>query len=353
MIEPRECLHRVTPYPMPEPGRKTKTRLDMNENTRGCSPRVLDAIKNINQDDIAAYPEYQGLIEKLAHFHNVRPENLLLTNGADDAFRCIMATYLDSRHQVILPIPIYPMFEIFARQNGAQVTEVLYNQDLSFPTEKVINAINEKTKMVVIVNPGNPTGTTITRKELIRILTAAKTAVVLLDETYYQFTEESFIPLIKDFANLIITQSFSKVFGLAGLRIGFIVSNSDNIIHLNKVNLPFSVNTIALIAAKTALDDDAYIDEYVYEVKNERRFLYEKLQKMGFDVRMTDANFILLYLGDQCNRIHQELKYRNVLVKNLKGYPQLDGFLRITIGTHSENLVFLEVLEDIIRTGTK
>ena len=348
MIEPKPFIKGIRPYPMPEPGRGKKIRLDMNENTRGCSPKVLDAIKRLDPEDIATYPEYGELKRKLAKHHSVDPENIILTNGADDGFRSVMTTYLKPEDEIIIPVPNYPMFEILARQNGTTITDVLYNDDLNFPTEMVLGAITKRTKMVVIVNPGNPTGSVIPEEDLIRILDRKKDTVVLLDETYYQFADKSFIPLIKDYPNLIISQTFSKVFGLAGLRIGFIITTKKNIEDLSKVNLPFPVSCVGIAAASAALDDLYHINEYVREVMIGRNFLYRKLREMNFDVRMTRSNFILLNLKGDNGRIREELKRRNILVKDLDHYPLLKGFIRITIGTHSENLVLLEALKDIL-----
>jgi len=348
MIAARESLAGVPAYQLPVASRKDKIRLDFNENIRGCSPKVLEAIRNIGADDIAVYPEYLSLVKKIANYHNVDPENVLLTNGADDAIRCVMDAYVEEGDEVIIPVPTFSMFGILARLRGARIVEILYNEDFSFPLERLLNAITERTRMVVVVNPNSPTGTSIGREDLVQILIKAGESVVLLDETYHHFARRSYVELIKDFPNLIVMQTFSKAWGLAGLRLGFIVSHRGNIEHLGKVSLPFPVNSLAIVAGNAALEDRRYVEEVVREVEIEKEFLCEGLRGLGLSVNMTDTNFLLVDLGVWGDKVHERLMDRGILVKNLSDLPLLKGFLRITVGTRKENLLLLEALREII-----
>jgi len=348
MIAARESLAGVPAYQLPVASRKDKIRLDFNENIRGCSPKVLEAIRNIGADDIAVYPEYLSLVKKIANYHNVDPENVLLTNGADDAIRCVMDAYVEEGDEVIIPVPTFSMFGILARLRGARIVEILYNEDFSFPLERLLNAITERTRMVVVVNPNSPTGTSIGREDLVQILIKAGESVVLLDETYHHFARRSYVELIKDFPNLIVMQTFSKAWGLAGLRLGFIVSHRGNIEHLGKVSLPFPVNSLAIVAGNAALEDRRYVEEVVREVEIEKEFLCEGLRGLGLSVNMTDTNFLLVDLGIWGDKVHERLMDRGILVKNLSDLPLLKGFLRITVGTRKENLLLLEALRETI-----
>jgi histidinol-phosphate aminotransferase len=197
MIKTRKILDQVTPYQLPTIPRGNKIRLDLNENVKGCSPAVRKAINKAGSDDIAMYPEYQELIEKLAHYLRLVLDNILLTNGADEAIRCIMDCYIEKGEEVIIPVPNYSMFGILTQLRGAETKEVLYGNDFSFPLEDVFTTISLRTRLVVISNPNSLLGTSIKRSALIKILrkTQALGSVVLLDETYHHFAQRTFVDL--------------------------------------------------------------------------------------------------------------------------------------------------------------
>jgi len=347
-MEPRRCLKKISAYKLPGVSRTEKIKLDLNENTKGCSPRVIKALKNLGVDDVTFYPEYNSLIKNIATYHNVKPGNIILTNGGDDAIRCIIDTYIEKGDEIIIPVPTFAMFELWAKIREAKVKKILCNSNLSFPGQRILKAITKKTRMVVIANPNSPTGTSMKKQELIKILFKAKNAIVLLDETYHHFAKRSYVGLINRFKNLIIMDTFSKVFGLAGLRIGFIVSNSNNIDNLSKINLPYSVNSVAVIAANEALNDKRYIKDTVRRIEIEKIFLYTKLKKMGIKVYPSKTNFLLARLDNLSDVVHKRLLSRGILVKNMNGYPMLNGFLRITIGTRRENMTLLKALGQIL-----
>jgi len=348
MVKPRKALENVISYQLPIISRKNKIRLDLNESPLGCSPKVMEAIKSAHPDDISTYPEYQTLMEKIANCFEIKPENVLVSDGGDDAIRCVIDTYVEEKDEVIIPEPSYPMFEILCKIRGAKILKVPYDKDLSFPTEKVLGQINERTRMIVLPNPGNPTGTSIKGKDLVQILKRGK--IVLLDEAYWHFAKKSYIRLIKDFDNLFVTQSFSKVFGLAGLRLGFLASEESNIQTVMKVALPFGVSSLAVMAGIAALDDKKFVEHIVKETEKEKRFLCQELEKFGnvLKVHKTDTNFLLVDLGELSDEIHKKLADKNVLVRRMDGYSVLKGFLRITIGKREDNLALLEAIKEAI-----
>jgi histidinol-phosphate aminotransferase len=348
MIKPRKALENVIPYQLPLISRKNKIRLDLNESPLGCSPKVMEAIKSVGPEDISTYPEYQTLMEKIANYFEIKSENVLLTNGADDAIRCIIETYVEEKGEVMIPEPSYSMFEIFCKIRGAKILKVPCDKDLSFPTEKVLSQINERTKMIILSNPGNPTGTSIKEGDLIEILKKGK--IVLLDETYWHFAKKSNIRLTEDFDNLFVTQSFSKIFGLAGLRLGFLISDEENIKNITKVALPFAVNSLAVRAGSAALDDKKFVERVVKETEKEKRFLCQELEKFGnvLKVHKTDTNFLLVDFGEFGNEMHKKLADKNVLVRRMDSYSVLNGFLRITVGKREDNLALLEAIEGAI-----
>lgn len=332
----KQSIKTMEKYSPPTRERKGKLRLDFNENTIGCSEKVINALNNITKEDICVYPEYSQFKEKLAAYLNLKPENIISTNGADEAIKVIIDTYIEKDDEVIIPEPTFAMFKVYSQIAGAKITNILYNKDLSFPTNKLIEAINQDTKLIVLVNPNNPTGTKIKDKDIIRIIEKAKNSIILIDEAYYQYCGKSSKELIKKYNNVIIIQTFSKAFGLAGLRLGYIISNKNTIQNLNKVISPYSVNSLAVIAAGAALNDMEFVKNYTNEVKTSKEFLKTELKKLGIKTFPSRANFLIANLGNNCDSVYTQLKEKGILVRNRTDYPLLKNCLRISIGTKEQ-----------------
>jgi histidinol-phosphate aminotransferase len=345
MIKPRKAMANAKTYQIYNEARKQKVRLDLNENAWGCSPKVLEVIKKSMVEDISLYPEYGPFIEKLAQHYHISPENLIISNGADDSIRCVYDCLVEEGDEILLPVPNYGMFDIYGRIRGAKTVEILYHQDFSFPSQKILEIASEKTKLIIIVNPANPLGTTIHENELIEILKTEKDSFILLDETYFHFMGKSYIDFIHQFENLIIVQTFSKAYGLTALRLGCLFSSRENIHHLAKVNLPFAVNSLVLNAASAALNDQQFISDVVKNVQIESQFLQNELAKLGIETHPCRTNFLLLKIGDKADQIYQQLQNEGILLRNLGKYPLLTGYLRISIGRREDNLKFLECLK--------
>ena len=243
------------------------------------------------------------------------------------------------------------MFKFYAQLNESIIREIEYNQDLSFPTNKILEAINKNTKIVILVNPNNPTGTSIKRNDIRRIAQKAKIngALVLIDEAYYQFYGKTSIPLIKKYDNLFISQTFSKAFGLAGLRLGYIISIKDNIKIIQKALSPYSVNNLAVVCACAALEDLAYVKNYVQEVEKSKLALYKELEKLGIKYYKSDANFILLNIGSQSAKFCQKLREKGVLVRDRSSDTLLNGCVRITLGTLKQTEELIKALRQLVK----
>lgn len=329
-------------------GRKDKIKLDLNENLMGCSLKVIEALKKVTYDEISMYPEYDTFMNKLALYLNLETENLMITNGADEALRIIMDTYLDKNDEIIIPIPTFYIFESYSEIIGAKKKFVHYNNDLSFPVESILETINDNTKMIAIVNPNNPTGTLVERQAIIKILEKAKNSIVLIDEAYFQFSNKSCRDLINSYNNLIIVQTFSKGFGLAGVRLGYIISNQDIIQNLKKIILPYEVNGLSIIAGSAALDDLDFVDHYVNLVRDNRSYLVSELNKIGVRTYPSDANFIVANFGENLDDVFKKLNDKNILVNNVSSLPLLDGCLRIAVGTKNQMETLVHEIKDIL-----
>ena len=352
MIRPRKAVIEMKEYNPPTSGRENSLRLDFNENTAGCSPVVIKTLGKIDRNLLSTYPEYTNLRRSLAKYCNVNADEIIATNGTDEAIKTIIETYIEKgKDEIIIPVPTYAMFKFYAQLNEAVIKEINYNEDLSFPTEKILDSITIKTKIIILVNPNNPTGTSIKQIDIIQILKKAKknNALVLIDEAYYQFYGKSSIPLVKKYDSLFVIQTFSKAFGLAGLRSGYIVSNKNNTKVIQKVLSPYSVNIAAAICASEALKDLAYIKNYVKEVNASKKIFLRELSSLGIQYYKTDANFVLLKIGPQAAIFCEKLKEKDILVRNRSSDPLLQGCVRITLGTVRQTMQLIKALRQIVK----
>ncbi|MFH1437556.1 MAG: histidinol-phosphate transaminase [Pseudomonadota bacterium] len=347
MIEPKKAVLGISAYALADRSRKGKIRLDLNENNWGCSPKVIEALRNVRAADISVYPEYGALTAKLSEFLGVEPDTIMTANGSDGAIETIAETYVDRGDEVIIPVPTFSIFEHCCRLRDADIRKVAYTGDLSFPLRKVLDAITGRTRMIVVVNPNSPTGTSIGEDDLAALLKAAPDSVVVLDEAYTRYTGKSHAGLTSQFPNLVALGTFSKAYGLAGLRIGYVISRRENIESMKKVSLPFSVNAMAAAAVIAAIDDQEHVDGMIGAMKEEKKYLAGELEALGIRTRDTEINFILADIGRRSGAVFQKLRSRGILVRMLKE-PPLDGHFRITLAGRDENARFVEAMKDIV-----
>jgi histidinol-phosphate aminotransferase len=348
IVKPKSTLQGVIKKLHLNSDRKDKIKLDLNENLMGCSLKVIEALKKVTCDDISVYPEYDTFMDKLSSYLEVGKNNLMITNGADEALRVILDTYLDKNDEIIIPNPTFYIFESHSEIIGAKKNLVDYNEDLSFPVDGILEKINANTKMITIVNPNNPTGTIVYRNDIVRILEKAKNAIVLVDEAYFQFSNKSCKDLINSYSNLIVVQTFSKGFGLAGVRLGYIISNENVIQNLKKIVLPYGVNGLSIVAGSAALDDLEFVDHYVNLVRDNRSYLLAELDKIGVRTYQSDANFIVANFGENLDTVFKKLNEKNILVNNVSSLPLLDGCLRIAIGTRTQMETLVNEIKDVL-----
>jgi histidinol-phosphate aminotransferase len=337
----------MRPYSPPTGGRAGRLRLDFNENTVGCSPSVTRYLaENISEEDLAVYPEYERARRTLSAFFRVSEEELLLTNGTDEAIQVLVNTYVDDDDDVLLLRPSYAMYRFYAELAGASVREIDYRAGtLAFPLQELLGAVQPSTRLVMIANPNNPTGTGINIEGIERILKKASAAAVLIDEAYYEFSGVTALPLLAQHPNLFVSRTFSKAYGLAALRMGCLFSQAVNVAYLRKAQSPYSVNSVAVMAATAAVRDSSSIAKYVGEVLAARELLYVGLERLNIEYVKSQANFVLFHAGKRSIEIRDKLRERGVLVRD-RSY-ELPGTVRVTAGTRDQVRRFLAALEEV------
>jgi histidinol-phosphate aminotransferase len=339
----------MAPYHPPTGGRGDKLRLDFNENTIGCSEKVTQfLVEHLVENDLAVYPEYNEARKELAAYFKVGENEFALTNGTDEAIQVLINTYVDDDDEVLILKPAYAMYKFYAEVAGAQVREIAYRPGtLAFPLQELLGAIQPTTKAVLISNPNNPTGTGVDLDGVVRILKRAPHAAVLIDEAYYEFSGVTALGMIKDYPNLFVSRTFSKVYGMAALRIGCLFTQAANVEWLRKAQSPYSVNSLAVLAARAAIRDPQFIERYVGEVLAARELLYVGLEKLNIPYIKSQGNFVLTQMGDRAIEIRDGLRERGVLVRD-RSY-EIAGCVRITVGTRPQMRILLKELEDLWR----
>jgi len=345
--QPRGIVEQITPCPQPSSGRRTKLRLDANENTVGAPPHVLDFMKRyLSAVDLSIYPEYDHALEDLSDHFSVARDELILTNGTDDAIRLLMTTYVDPGSEALLLRPSDPIYKFHAQLAGARIGEIEYrSRTLAFPMEELLERVSDSTRIVVLPNPGSPTGTGTAAPAIEELLAKAPHAVVLVDEAYYEFSGVTMLPAIPNYRNLFVTRSFSAIYGLAGLRCACLFSQSGNIADLRKIQSPYSVNSLAAMAVRIALQDHKFIEDYALEVLTARELLYVGFERLSIPYVRTQANFVLFEAGARSAEITDALAGRGILVHDCR--CELPGYVRVTLGTRDQVQQFLNEMEQI------
>ena len=344
---PRRAVLDMAPYSPPTGGRLGKLRLDFNENTVGCSPKIIEFLKSqLSAEHLAVYPDYATLRPALATFFRVEPEQLLPTNGTDEAIQVLINTYIDDGDDVLLLHPSYAMYRFYAEVAGAAIREIDYRPGtLDFPLEELLDAITPETKAVLIANPNNPTGTGVALAGIEKILKRARKAAVLIDEAYYEFCGITALGLIADYPNLFVSRTFSKVYGMAAMRMGCLFSQA------GQRRVP-AQSAVALQRERARRARGAggrarhrLRRNYVTEALAARELLCVGLEKLGIEYIPSQANFVLMRIGKRAIEIRDRLREMQVLVRD-RSY-EIAGCVRVTVGTREQTRRFLDALQEI------
>ncbi len=344
---PRARVQTMMEY-HPPLGSRDALRLDFNENTLACSPKVREVLAGISAGSLTRYPEREPVEAIVAAHVGVRAEQLALTNGVDEAIHVLFETFLDADDELLLPVPTYTMYEVYASATDARVVSVQAADDLQFPFERLLAAITPRTKIIAVANPNSPSGSVATREQLLELAGRAPHAVLLVDEAYYHFHGETIIDLVGTLPNLVVARTFSKAYGLAGLRLGLLAGPVELMRWARRVLSPYSVNSIALACLPPALEDTAYLDWYVNDVLAARADFEAALDQADLRRWPSRANFILADIGPQHREFVRIMREAGVLVRDRSSDPGCDGRVRITIGTREQMKQTVTALNDAV-----
>jgi len=332
---PRACVLAMKEY-HPPLGNRDALRLDFNENTLACSPKVHEALGRITASALTRYPEREP-VEALAAAHlGLDAGQVVLTNGVDEAIHVLFEAFLGAEDELLLPVPTYTMYEVYASATNARMVRVQGGADLQFPFESLLAAIGPKTKVIAIANPNSPSGSVATRDQIVALARLAPHAAIFVDEAYYHFHGETVIDLVGSLPNLFVGRTFSKAYGLAGLRIGLMAGPPELMRWIRRVISPYSVNSVALTCLPAALEDSAYLDWYVGEVLAARAEFESVLDAAGLRRWPSCANFVLVEIGPKHADLVMRMHAAGVLVRDRSSDPGCDGCVRITIGTREQ-----------------
>lgn len=338
-----------------ELGLKEVIKLASNENCFGPSPKALAAIR-ANLKNIHRYPDSLSfyLRKKLAGSLGVDESSLIFGNGSDEIIGMAVRTFVGEGDEVVIAKPTFLIYEIVSQAQNAKINLVPLTKDLKHDLRKMKEAVNEKTKMVFIANPDNPTGTYVSKAELEEFLDGLpEQVVVFLDEAYSEFARGSF----KDYPDgldylerpgMIVARTFSKIYGLAGLRIGYGVASPEVISYMEKTREPFNVNILAQAGALAALDDKPFLKKTVSHVKKEKEFLYSAFRKMGLAYIESATNFVIVDVKADCKEIFNKLLKEGVIVRDMKAWGY-NSLIRVTIGTRAEDEKFISALKRVLQ----
>ena len=356
---PRKSVLNIKPYKPGKPIEEVKRELGLrdvikmasNENPFGPSPKAISAIKKY-LNNINRYPSggcfylRQALSKKL----RVKPEQLIFGNGSDELIVLVLRAFVGEGDEIVVATPTFLIYEIASKIQGAKIKNVSMKY-FKYDLASMRKAVTKNTKVVFLANPDNPNGTYVTKYELETFLRALPASVlVFIDEAYFDYVSEKDYPNGLDYIsrnNVIVARSFSKSYGLAGLRIGYGVSRSDIIKYMESVREPFNVNSVAQVAALAALRDRKFLSKTKRKTELGRRYFYSEFKKIGLRYVPSVTNFVLFEVGRNADQVCQKLLKKGVIVRNMKAWG-LNSFIRVTVGRDKENKRFIKELKRII-----
>ena len=329
-------------------------RLHQNENTGGCSPRVLEALARLRPEELGFYPPYAGATDAVAKYLGVEAERITLVNGLDEGIMAVAVAYLRAeiggpRLEAIVPEPAFEIFRFDTAVAGGKLVQVMPHADFSFPLDEVLAAITPNTRVVFLTNPNNPTGVGMPLDALRTVAGAVPPgAIVFVDEAYAEFSGISFLPDLARFPNVIVGRTFSKAFGLAGIRIGCMVGDPATMYPIRQAVPVYSVNIAAVAAVQAALQDLDHLNGYLAQVVESKRLLYEACDRLGLKYWRSLSNFVLVCAGDRTDAIVKGAFAKQIYLRDRSTEPGCAGCLRMATGIVEHTRRAIAVMEEIL-----
>jgi histidinol-phosphate aminotransferase len=314
---------------------------------------VLARLRSLSAADVSLYPQRELGERLVANFLGIAPEQVLLTNGMDEALSLVFTTYLGPGDELLFADPTFVMYPTLGEALGAQVVRPRSGEDLTLPVADFLARISPRTRVIAIANPNNPTGLAASRADLLKIAESAPNAAVLIDEAYFEFcgaalTCRTLIPDLARHPNLFVARTFSKAYGLAGLRLGVLTGAAEQIDYLRRLSLPFNVNSVALACLEEALSDRAFVSEHLAHVKRGRERLAQLFEELGLRFWPSQTNFVLVRVGEKAKAFVESMQGRGIQVRDSSVNPGCAGCVRITVGTPKQMDAVLQAIREAI-----
>jgi histidinol-phosphate aminotransferase len=353
-IVPKLVVRNLQEYSAPPTNRYSSVRLDFNENTEGF-PDVYP--KGLPSDWVSAYPEYSDLTKRLAEFHRLPEDYLLLTNGSDEAISLVSSTFIEPGiDTAVISIPCFFMIPQCLKIAGADLRQVKLLEDLNFDLTGIEEAMRDNAKLAMFASPDNPTGSVLPTESILDLCHRFPDTLIVIDEAYAEYAETSLIPYLQDTPNLLVLRTFSKAWGMAGLRLGMCLGNPALLDYLRLVRLPYSVNAAAVWTAIRLLETTESVRSSTRLALARKEALIQALKERDYDVSSAAGNFLLLSAESKASKLTGYLKSRGILVRNrcpgkntIAGARSrtnpLWGKVRISVGTQRENESLLSALD--------
>ena len=342
----------MSEYVMPE--LYNGLRLHQNENTRGCAPRVIEALKTIRPDQVGTYPPYSAAAAAIATYLGVPVDRVALTNGLDEGIMalsvsCLRPSPACPQPEAVLPEPAFEIFRLDTQVAGGTLVQVMPRPGFAFQLDDVLAAMTPNTRAIFLTNPNNPTGVGMPL-EAIRTIAgrAPKDAIVFVDEAYAEFSGVTFISEQAAFPNVVIGRTFSKAFGLAGLRIGCLVGDPSTLARITPAVPFYSVNIAAVVAVQAALADLDYLRAYLDEVKQSKQLIYAACDRLGLTCYRSGANFVLVRVGERAADVVAGVRSRGMFIRDRSTEPGCEGCIRLTTGWIDDTKRCIAAIEEVL-----
>ena len=343
MVSAKKHIEDIIPYPV-EPEVEWDLKLDFNENLIGPSPKVIKAIKNINPAKIKFYPTYERLIKSISEYNKIPSDNIIAVNGTDEGYRYIFDAYCNLGDNVLTVTPAFSMPKIYAQIANCNYKEIPYKEKWIFPIKEFIEEIDSSIKLIIITSPNSPTGELISDENLKKIIEKAPNTLIVIDETYANYADKTYVNYPQKYKNVLVLKSMSKDFATAGLRLGYIISTKKIITNIKRIASPYSVNAIAAIAGVAALSDKNHVEKVKKEIEKSKKYLTEALKDIAIKVYPSQTNFLCIDFGEKAEYLYKKLIRNKIKTKLLTGIAK--NCFRLTIPTLKDSKKLIRILRE-------